>query len=192
MTGPPRPRRQCARPAHPCRAGRSPAASGGTAFLGAQPSPTFHAPPATCAQLPLLHPGLEPRDEARWPALAAWYAGIEAQARPRTARAPPHPAAPLFGRALCALVSARSRARRVSGSRTATTLLAKWMPRARQVPAYLARVKGDRHTWSLALAGAGGGATAVSSTAWADHDRYGPAPGAPPRPRAPCTRAAPG
>jgi hypothetical protein len=154
-------------------------------------------PPAPRAQLPLLHPGLEPRDEARWPALAAWYAGIEAQARARTARAPPHPAAPLSGNPLYALVSARARARRVSGSRTATMLqngvrLAKRMPRAWQVPAYLARVKGDRHTWSLALAGAGGGATAVSSTAWADHDRSGPAPGAARRPRTPCTRAARG
>ena len=37
-----------------------------------------------------------------------------------------------------------------------------------RVPSYLARVKGDRHSWSLALAGAGGGATASSSTAWAE------------------------
>ena len=37
-----------------------------------------------------------------------------------------------------------------------------------RVPSYLARVKGDRHSWALALAGAGGGATALSSTAWAE------------------------
>ncbi|KAJ1470837.1 hypothetical protein T484DRAFT_1846314 [Baffinella frigidus] len=46
-----------------------------------------------------------------------------------------------------------------------------------RVPSYLARVKGDKHTWSLALAGAGGGATSLSTTAWAEDGDHGPAPG---------------
>lgn len=64
-------------------------AGGGPFFLGAQPSAAdvAWAPflERYAYQLPCLHAGLRPRDPARWPHLALWYAAMEEGAQLRGA-----------------------------------------------------------------------------------------------------------